>query len=240
MKKSTIVILHGWGLSGEKFVPLAAELKKRGYQVFLPDFPGFGATKIPDHPLYLEDYARFLDQYLRENKIVQPVLIGHSFGGRVSLKYEQMYPKSVRALILSGTPGFTHINSKKLLSFILLAKIGGAFWSLPPFSLFKGTVQRWYYYLVGAREFYRAEGSMRQTFKNIVAEELTSIMESVSIPCALIWGENDTIVPIRVAEKMKSTISHAQLSIIPHTDHGVPFRQPSIFTDCVEKFFKTL
>ena len=240
MKKPTIVILHGWGLSGEKFVPLASELKKRGYRVFFPDFPGFGSTEIPSHPLKLEDYARFLDQYLRENKIVQPVLIGHSFGGRVSLKYEQMYPKSVRALILSGTPGFTPINRKRLLSFILLAKIGGAFWSLPPFSLFKGVVQRWYYYLVGAREFYRAEGSMRQTFKNIVAEELTSTMESVNIPCALIWGENDAIISVAIAQKMISTIPGAQLSIIPNVDHRVPYKQPGIFADYVEKFLKTL
>ncbi len=240
MKKVPIVILHGWGLSGEKFSPLADVLKKRGYAVFTPDFPGFGSSDMPDHPLTLSDYARFLHEYLQKNSIECPILIGHSFGGRVSLKYQQMYPKSIRVIILTGTPGFTPIHRKKLLAFILLAKIGGAFWSLPPFCLFKETVQRWYYYVVGAREFYRAEGSMRQTFKNIVREELTSAMKSVNIPCALIWGGNDTIVPIRIAQKMSEVIPGATLISIADADHGVPFRQPGIFSDKVEEFIKSL
>ena len=132
------------------------------------DLPGFGASKMPEHPLTLSDYARFLDEYLKMNQIVQPILIGHSFGGRVSLKYNELYPKHTRALILSGTPGFTPIPKKKLLFFITLAKIGGFLFSIPPLSLVQDTVRRWYYYVVGAKEFFRAEGAMRETFKRIV------------------------------------------------------------------------
>ncbi|MEK7543814.1 MAG: alpha/beta hydrolase [Patescibacteria group bacterium] len=238
--KSPIVILHGWGLSGKTFLPLQQCLKKQGYRVFAPDLPGFGASKIPEHPLTLSDYAQFLDEYLKKNQIVQPVLIGHSFGGRVSLKYNELYPKRVAALVLSGTPGFTPIPKKKLILFITLAKIGGFLFSIPPFNLFQDVVRRWYYYVVGAKEFFRAEGTMRETFKRIVREDLVTSMVSVNVPTLLLWGEYDIIVPISIAERMHRLIAGSALVIIPEVDHGVPFKEPEIFASYVKRYINTL
>lgn len=234
------MLLHGWGLSGTTFEPLAVELTKRGYRVFTPDFPGFGLSAIPSKPLHLSDYATFLHEYLVKNNIQDSVMIGHSFGGRVALKYQLSYPKSVRALILSGTPGFTPINRKKLLLFILFAKIGKAFFSLPPFHLIQDAVRRWYYYLVGARDFYRAEGMMRETFKQIVKEDLVTSMEAVDIPTLLLWGEYDIIVPVTIAERMHQVMAGSEFVVIPEADHGVPFKQPDVFASYVERFMKSL
>lgn len=238
--KSPIVILHGWGLSGKTFLPLEQCLKKQGYRVFAPDLPGFGASKIPEHPLTLSDYARFLDEYLKKNQIVQPILIGHSFGGRVSLKYNALYPKHTRALILSGTPGFTPIPKKKLLFFIMLAKIGGFLFSIPPLTLAQDAVRQWYYYVVGAKEFFRAEGSMRETFKRIVREDLVSSMEAIDLPTLLLWGEYDSIVPLSIAERMHRLIVDSEFFVIPEANHGVPYKQPEEFASYVIRFLSTL
>lgn len=240
MNRSAVVILHGWGLSGKTFTPLAEELKKCGYRVWTPDLPGFGTQPIPKQPLHLADYAAFLDAYIKENTIQDPVLIGHSFGGRVSLKYTEMYPKSVRALILSGTPGFTPINRKKLILFITLAKIGKLLFSIPPLTLVQDAVRRWYYYVVGAKEFFRAEGTMRDTFKHIVKEDLVAAMEAVDIPTQLLWGEYDIIVPVSIAERMHQVIAGSELIVIPEADHGVPFKQPEVFASYVKRFIKSL
>lgn len=237
---SAIVILHGWGLSGKTFAPLVKSLKNLGYRVWAPDMPGFGDTRTPDKPLTLNDYAKFLDDYLRIHSIEQPILIGHSFGGRVSLKYNELYPNNVRVLILSGTPGFTPIPKKKLLLFITLAKIGKLLFSIPPFSLVQDAVRKWYYYVVGAKEFFRAEGAMRETFKNIVSQDLLTAMECVNIPTLLLWGEYDIIVPISIAERMHRIISGSELIVIPEADHGVPFKQPEVFASYVNRFVKAL
>lgn len=240
MKSPCIIILHGWGLSGKTFLPLARELKKRNYTVFVPDLPGFGKSAIPKQPLHLADYAVFLDAYIKKNNIRNPILIGHSFGGRVSLKYNEMYPKSVRALILTGTPGFTPIPKKKLLLFISLAKIGKLLFSIPPLNLLQDAVRRWYYYFVGAKEFFRAEGAMRETFKQIVKEDLVTAMEAVNIPTLLLWGEYDIIVPVAIAERMHQVIACSELIVIPEADHGVPFKQPDVFASYVERFIAKL
>ncbi|MBI5619585.1 alpha/beta hydrolase [Candidatus Gottesmanbacteria bacterium] len=231
-----IIILHGWGLSGKTFEPLVSVLTKLGYRVTAPDMPGFGGAQTPDKPLALSDYVAFIHDYLKKNSIEQPVFIGHSFGGRVALKYQLLYPKSVAALILSGTPGFTPIPKKKLLLFIALAKVGKLLFSIPPLNFFQDAVRRWYYYFVGAKEFFRAEGAMRETFKRVVREDLVSAMETVDIPTLLLWGEYDIIVPVSIAERMHQVIAGSELIVIPEADHGVPFKQPEVFTSYAERF----
>ena len=129
--KYPIVILHGWALSAKTFAPLVVELKKHDLQVIAPDFPGFDSLHIPPRPLTLTDYVDFLDSYFRRRHIDTPLLIGHSFGGRVALKYQLLYPRNVRALILTGAPGFTPVTRSKLALFITIAKIGGTVLSLP-------------------------------------------------------------------------------------------------------------
>ncbi|MBI4064949.1 alpha/beta hydrolase [Candidatus Gottesmanbacteria bacterium] len=240
MKRPPLVILHGWGLSGSRFEPLVRELEKRRFTVYAPDFPGFGKAYIPTRPWFLRDYVSFLDDYIKKHSVVRPILIGHSFGGRVALKYCERKPKNITAMVLSGTPGFTPIPKRKLLLFIVLAKVGRFIFSIPPINFFQDHVRKWYYYVVGAKEFFRAEGAMRETFKRIVQEDLVTSMEAISIPTILIWGELDIIVPLSIAERMHRVIEGSQLVVVADADHGAPYKQPEIFASYIEKFIAKL
>ena len=238
--KHPIVILHGWGLSAKTFELLISELRGHGFPVWAPDFPGFDSLHIPTKPLTLANYADFLDIYLRKHHIEKPILIGHSFGGRVALKYQLKYPKNVGALVLTGTPGFTPISRKKLAIFITLAKIGGTLFSLPLLYRLKDRVRLWYYYIVGARDFYRAEGVMRETFKQIVREELVTSMKKVHVPMLLVWGAQDIIVPVSIAEKMNETIANSRLIILPGCGHNVSYKSPKEFVSSIYDFLLSL
>lgn len=239
-KKPTIIILHGWGLSGARFEPLKKELTDSGYTVYAPDLPGFGNSGFPARALYLSDYADFLQAYIKKHSIRNPILIGHSFGGRVSLKFNFMFPGEVHALILTGTPGFTPVPKKRLILFITLAKIGKGIFSVWPLSVAQERIRNWYYYLVGARDFYRASGIMREIFKHIVQEDLNTALVAVRVPCLLVWGADDGITPVWIAEKMHSVISGSVLHILPDSDHGVSYKQPKRFVPFVTEFTESL
>lgn len=238
MKQQDLIILHGWNLAGKRFDPLAVELKKLGYRIFAPDFPGFGAEPAPDTAWHVADYANFLNSYIKKHSIKKPVLVGHSFGGRVALKFTELYPAMVKKLVLTGTPGFSPIPSRKLRFFLVISKIGGFIFLLPGLKLVADRARKWLYYIAGAREFLRAEGSMRQTFKYIVSDDLVSAMSSVRVPCMLVWGELDSIVPVAIAKRMETQISGATLTVIPGADHGVPFRQAKQFAAEISKFLR--
>lgn len=221
-----IVVLHGWGLSANVYDNLAAELRKQHLRVFAPDFP-------TDKPRTLSDFVAFLDTFLKKNHINRPILLGHSFGGRVALKYEYEHPGNVSALILTGTPGFTPVAKKKLAVLVALAKIGKI---LLPFD----SVRRWYYYVTGARDYYRATPPMRETFKNIVRESLVEYMRAVQVPTLLVWGGNDNITPVWIGKKMNDSIPRSKLIVIPDSDHGVSYKKPKDFLAAIYDFLFTL
>lgn len=240
LARPTIIILHGWGLTGVRFAPLARVLRSYGYRVFTPDLPGFGDSVMPTRPYSLSDYVHFLEDYISEKKLRSVILIGHSFGGRVTLKYCGEHRPNLRGIILTGTPGFTPVPRKRLFIFIFLAKIGKLFFSLWPLSLLQEKIRLKYYYLVGAREFYRAQGVMRETFKRVVQEELSPLMKHVQSPCLLAWGALDRITPVWIAEKMHKEIHGSDLLIIPDNDHGVPYKNPERFASSIKKFIENL
>lgn len=233
--KPTIVILHGWGLSKKRFSPLISELENHGYIVCAPDFPGFGESAPPDKPFYLNDYAKFLSNYLEQKKIKNPMFIAHSFGGRVALRYCRKNPNSVRTLILTGTPGFSPVLSIKRIILIKIAKIGKLLFSIPMLSGFMTVFRSKYYSLVGAKEYNTARGTMKETFKNIVSESLLDDMKHITIPTYLVWGEHDRMVPIDIAKRMIATIPNSQLLTIQNADHGVPYKQPKIFVEAITR-----
>ena len=109
-----VVILHGWPLSGATFAPLSRALATKGYHAFAPDMPGFGNAKLPNKPYHLDDYVSFIQQYAAMRKLKKFILIGHSFGGRVALKFARKNSGMIERLILTGVPGFLPVD--KILS----------------------------------------------------------------------------------------------------------------------------
>ena len=236
--KRPLVILHGWNLSAAKFIPLSRELKKLGYRIYVPDLPGFGKNQKVEKPLNLSDYAIFVEAYLKKHKISKAVIIGHSFGGRIALKMAAAKNGNLVALVLTGTPGFLPLPKIKVLFFMLLAKIGGLFFSLPIINRLDRIMRKILYRTAGASDFYHTKENMRQTFKNIVRTELFEYMKGIKLPTLLLWGRDDGIVPLSVAFRMSKTISRVQLQIINEAKHGVPWTHPEEFSRHLDRFLK--
>lgn len=236
MKNIPILILHGWNLSEAKFKPLQNEFIKRGFEVLCPDLPGFGKNKPPEKSLVLADYGNFVKKFLIKNKLNKIILIGHSFGGRISIKFVAENPKLFQSLILTGAPGITPVPKSKVIFFIFLAKVGRKLFSLPFFSLFQSKARQLLYSIAHATDFYNTNEKMRDTFKNIVKEDLVPYLSQINVPTLLLWGAEDKIIPVRIAEEMNKLIKNSKLVVVDNARHGVPWTHPKEFTDEVEKF----
>lgn len=241
MKDQTIILLHGWGKqkSTETYYHQTSEIfRKKGFTVYAPDMPGFGKSPKPAHPFTLADYADFVRSFIAKHHIQKPILIGHSFGGRVALKYVSRDDTGVQAVVLAGTPGYSPVSKIKWIASLIISKIGAIVFSLPGLSRIADKVRERYYFLIGARDFYRAEGAMRQTFKNIVGEPLDDLMKAVRVPTLLLWGQEDIIVPVRIAKRMEQTIPQAKLIVFPHGQHSLITDEPACFVDAVVSYLK--
>lgn len=240
MKKLPLLILHGWNLSGSRFRPLQVAFEKKGFTVFAPDLPGFGNAKIPPKPYSLSDYALFVETFLDRHNIKKCIIVGHSFGGRVALIFTQSHPEKVAALILTGTPLFPPVAKLKMKLFLIIAKVGKLFFLIPPLSFFAEISKKFLYRVSGSSDYYRTEGMMRQTFRLVVKEDLLPALQSISIPLLMIWGGNDAITPVWIAQKAHKIKPESQLIIIEGERHMVPVDQPGKFVNGVITFLEAV
>ena len=88
--KETVVLLHGWGQNIEMMKPLVKGIDK-DKQVLIVDLPGFGKSEEPKRLYTVYDYVEVLRKLFEELEITNPILVGHSFGGKISLLYASLY-----------------------------------------------------------------------------------------------------------------------------------------------------
>lgn len=227
-ESSNIIILHGWGLNGQKYEKLSELLKKKGYKVSAPDLPGFGSEPLKSESMNLGDYVKFLDNLIKKNKISKPILIGHSFGGRIALRYAFENPSKVSKLILTGTPIIREKSFSKKIVYAT-AVIGGKIFKKFPNNL-KERIRKILYFAIGEWDYYKA-GSLKQVFKNIIGEDLIKYIKEIKIPVFLIWGENDKIVPAKYLKDIKKLNREVTCKTVPGIGHKLPYEKPEQFLE---------
>lgn len=240
MKTIPILILHGWNLSATKFISLKDELIRRGYKVYCPDLPGFGNSKLIANSWFLANYIDFVKKFLAENKLSKFILIGHSFGGRIGIKFAAQNPQGLQALVLTGAPGINPVPKFKIRFFLILARIGKLIFSLPLLSSLKILFRKFLYKIANASDYYNTNDYMLGTFKNIVKESLIPYLSQINTPTLFLWGREDRMVPLEIAKKMNKLIKNSKLGVIDNARHGVPWTHPKEFVDEIEKFLKGL
>lgn len=102
-----VLFLHGWGLSGRTYVAALERLIADGLRVYAPSLPGFGGTApLPSGDVTLPGYAAWVGEFARAVGIDEPVvLVGHSFGGGVSVRAAHDLPDLVDRLVLVNSIG---------------------------------------------------------------------------------------------------------------------------------------
>lgn len=234
-----IVILHGWGslVSGEKrFGEVKKLLENKGFTVYTPDLPGFGSNTLKKEELFFEDYVSFVKSFLEKHKLKKIILVGHSFGGRIAIAFTALYPKFVSRLVLASPSGILHPlpSVKKKLVFIL-TKILRPFFSIPPFSWFYISFRKLVYYSIGEMDYYKSD-KLQKTFRNIYQVNILPDLPKISIPTLILWGEEDTYVPVADGKTMHNLIPKSKLIVKPNAGHKFPYENPETFVKDILSF----
>jgi pimeloyl-ACP methyl ester carboxylesterase/predicted amino acid-binding ACT domain protein len=102
-----VVFLHGWGLGHHAYKRSLKRLAVRGHHVLAPALPGFGGTAdLPGPERSITGYAVWVDDFMTAVGIDEPaIVIGHSFGGGVAIRFAAESPGRVRQLVLVNSVG---------------------------------------------------------------------------------------------------------------------------------------
>ena len=202
-----IVLLHGWGQNIEMMKPLGDKLSKN-HKITIIDLPGFGESGEPSEELTIYDYNEILEELLKKLKIKNPILIGHSFGGRIAMINASC--NKVDKLVLFGSPCVVRIPKLSLKVKILkfLKKV-------PIINKLEGFAKRH----IGSRDYKNASDIMRKILVNTVNTDLSDCCRKIKCPTLLVWGDNDSEVDVEEAKQIESIIEDAGLIVLPNSTH---------------------
>ena len=206
-QKDTIVFLHGWGQNIEMMRPIADPFQK-DFNIIIVDLPGHGQSSEPTYGYTVYDYFEIVDELLRKLKIKNPIMIGHSFGGRISIIYAAK--KGVEKLVLLASPFKRSVKKNtfkiKLLKFLKKVPV------VKELESYMKTK-------IGSRDYRNATPIMRLILVNTVNEDLTEYLKQIESPTLLIWGDLDTEAPLEDAKYAETIMKDAGLIIYQGATH---------------------
>ena len=239
-----IVFLHGWVKDCKKYLPLYKYfLDKQEYSVFVPDMPGFGDSGEPESVWDLDNYVELVDEFIEKVRqknssplVNETIIIGHSFGGRIAIKYAVKYPEKVSKLILTGAAGIKHSLTIKQKILFILAKAGKILFSLPVISYLQKPAKKILYKIARVKDYQEASLKMKKVMKNVLDEDLTSCLEKIKTATLLVWGRLDKTTPLSDGKIMNQKIKNSKLVIIDDANHSLPYQRPKEFIKTIFEF----
>ncbi|MBQ8203251.1 MAG: alpha/beta hydrolase [Clostridia bacterium] len=213
-----VLLLHGWGSSYDVYKGVISALSDRCRLVAL-NFPGCGNSDTMEKPWNIDDYCNLVIKFIRAVGLDNPILIGHSHGGRVILKLAGAGLLNPPKIVLLDSAG---IVPKKSFKQKMRAKSFKAIKAILTMPFLKNSCEgllnkaRAHY---GSADYNAAPPVLRNTMVSLVNTDLRDIVGNISCPTLLIWGENDTATPLSDARLLEKLIPDAGLCVIKGTGH---------------------
>lgn len=202
-----VVALHGWARTGQDW-----RRTLQGLNGLAVDLPGFGQSPPPPVAWSTTDYADLVAEAV--STLPRPVLVGHSFGGRVAVRLAAKYPHLVRGLVVTGAP---LIRTQPLQTPPMGWRTGKL---LHRYGVLPEGVMQKLRARYGSADYRSAASKvMRDILVLAVNESYEDSIEKLSVPMTLVWGVEDTAAPIQVARELKERIPTATLVEVPGAAH---------------------
>lgn len=213
-----VLLLHGWGASFDTYRGVINTLKDR-HRVIALNFPGCGNSDTMENPWTLDDYCDLVLKFIKTSNIENPIMFGHSHGGRVTMKMVAEGMVSPPKIVLFDSAGLipkkTFRQKWRAKSFKIIKRI----LTLPVIKSFSGGLLEKARRHYGSADYNAAPLVLRQTMVSLVNTDLRDIIHKISCPTLLIWGENDTATPLADAKIIESLIPDCGLCVIKGTGH---------------------
>lgn len=213
-----VLLLHGWGSSFDVYQGIINTLKNR-YKVVALNFPGCGNSDTMENPWNLDDYCNLVLEFMNKIGIENPIMFGHSHGGRVTLKMAADGMVNPPKIVLLDSAGLIPKKSFRQKWRAKSFKIIKTVLTLPIIKSFSAPLLEKARRHYGSADYNAAPLVLRQTLVSLVNTDLRDILHNIACPTLLIWGENDTATPLADAKIIESKIRDCGLCVIKGTGH---------------------
>ncbi|MCF2527058.1 alpha/beta fold hydrolase [Yinghuangia soli] len=234
-----VVLLHGHGANASNWAPQIAALAARHpvYAVDTIDDPGRSVQTAPISGS--ADAARWLGQVLAGLGLDRVHLVGHSYGGWLTLNQAAHGPERLATATVLDPGGLQKVRAK-----FYFTMIGGALAAAAP-----RRTRPWFAdklanhalvmdprmmapVMIGARSF----GPQRSAARPFTDDELRSI----GVPLLVLNAARSTLLhPAPALERALSLVLRAEGEVVPGVGHGLSFEDPDYVNDRILKFVES-
>lgn len=214
-----IVLLHGWGGSTQSFEFICKHLTFN-YKALILDFPPFGKSEEPKQNFTIFDYEQIVINIMNINNIKKPIIVGHSFGGRVATLLGSK--GLANSLILTASAGMKPRRCLWYYLKVLKHKI---------LKLFGKKAK-------GSKDYQNLSANMKKTFSNIVSTFLEEYAINIAVPTILFWGGRDKETPMYMAKRLNKLIKDSKIICFKKADHFCYISHKNSFIAIINHFGK--
>lgn len=213
-----VVLLHGWGSSVDAFRGIINALGGI-CKFYALDFPGCGKSDTMQTPWCLDDYCDLVCDFIDALGLDNPILIGHSHGGRVTLKLCADKRVNPEKIVLLDAAGLIPKKSMKQKVRAKTFKVISKTLNLKPLKKPCAPLLEKARAHFGSADYNAAPPVLRKTLVNLVNTDLRDRLSDITASTLLIWGENDTATPLSDAKIIESKIKDAGLCVLKGCGH---------------------
>jgi pimeloyl-ACP methyl ester carboxylesterase len=224
-----VIFVHGAGGS------------RLSWQLQLHHFEGSLGIELPGHPngrgfKTIQQYSAWVREYLQENQVKDPVIVGHSMGGAIAIECALQEP-SLKGLVLVGTGARLRVREDIFTQ--ILQNYPEASMSIARMSVSANcdpvVVERI------AREMLKVSPEVTHgDYLACNSFDRMADVERIATPTLVICGEEDQLTPLKYSEYLHKKISKSKLVVIPGAGHSVMLEKYREFNESLEAFLNSL
>lgn len=243
-----VFLLHAFPLSRQMWQPQIAALTSENFRVIAPDFRGFGENRNFSDINTMEAMARDVAELFDALKIECAIIAGLSMGGYVLFEFLKTFPEKIAALVFCDTHAGEDSEETRESRFDLIEKIErdgsqALIDVMLPKLICENTKQNKKELVGEIEEMFRAadpRGSIAALRGMAKRADNNDLLSKISVPALLIFGAEDKVTHLEMAEKMRDEIPDSRLSVIENAGHYSNLEQPEIFNRILIDFIKTV
>lgn len=213
-----LLLLHGWGCDAAAVAKLQKHLVRQ-FTTYAIDLPGFGLSTAPEAIWGSAEYADLIAQFIGANNIINPILIGHSLGGKIIVELVARNLANIRKIVLISSAGVRLPRPFKLSLKIYFFKMVKFLARLPIIKNIFGSRLELYKKRFGSVDYRNASGQMRSILVKVINEDITALLPQVKVPTLLLWGDQDTSTPLAAGAIMHKMISGSRFRVFTGSGH---------------------
>lgn len=248
----TVILVHGFSVPSYIFDPTFHFLTRHRFRVLRYDLFGRGFSDRPRAEYNIDLYIRQLAELLEALGLSQPVsLLGLSMGGPIVAAFTARFPGRVDRLILVDPAGARAIPRSRLLKLVSMPGVGEALLSLGGSTYLVKSMAADFFDKKLVEQFqqcYRIQmqfkGFRRAILSTLRNRMLESFIEEyrqvgrLGTPTLLLWGRNDTTVPLCHSDELRKAIPQAEIHVIDDCSHIPHYEKPEETNALLQEFLR--